>query len=283
MKRGFIGVPRPLLPAMLPVVVDQSAGPADQAVDQPSPSEPLPSTSHPYVISEPIPVFEPTHVDEPTPHPKSFSPESDNKPIKHTFEQPLPEHQPLLPRQETKVPQSQDPTHPHVPEARTMTVEDLFRLVPKLIIKVDSLETELKQTKPTMGKAIVKLVKKDIDDDPLVFLVRESMKEKSTDFVTPTKPSGEAQEEDISPTTLEVAKTLLKIASQRSKSVDKGKRYKRRKESKGKDIDTGFKDISTGIEDISTGFEDISTGFEEVNTGGPVSSARGQIGKEKLQ
>ncbi|GJV88532.1 hypothetical protein Tco_1532470 [Tanacetum coccineum] len=65
MKRGFRGVPRPLLPAMFPVVaVDQSAGPADQ--------------------------------------------------------QPSPEHQPLSPRQETKVPQSQDPTHPHVPQARTM-------------------------------------------------------------------------------------------------------------------------------------------------------------------
>ncbi|GKF98059.1 hypothetical protein Tco_0296842, partial [Tanacetum coccineum] len=89
-----------------------------------------------------------------------------------------------------------------------MTVEDLLHLVPKLITKVDSLETELKQTKLTMGKAIMKLVKKvkkmedilkrrhavltesedeepenqgrifqDIDDDPLV------------SFVTPTKPS----------------------------------------------------------------------------------------------
>ncbi|GJZ65516.1 hypothetical protein Tco_0622212, partial [Tanacetum coccineum] len=230
----------------------QSAGPADQAVDQPSLSEPLPFTSHPSVISEPIPVFEPTHVDEPTPHPKSFSPKPDNKPIEHTFEQPLLEHQPLSPRQETEVPQSQDPTHPHVPEARTITVDDLFHLVPKLITKVDSLETELKQTKLTMGKAIVKLVKKVkkmedilkrrhvvlteledeepedqrriiqyIGDDPLVSSVRESMKEKSTDFVTPTKPSREAQEEDISPTTLEVAKTLSKVASQRSKSVDK--------------------------------------------------------------
>ncbi|GJY62404.1 hypothetical protein Tco_0463061 [Tanacetum coccineum] len=36
------------------------------------------------------------------------------------------------------------------------------------------------------------------------------MKEKSTDFVTPTKASGEAQEEDISPTILEAAKTLSK-------------------------------------------------------------------------
>ncbi|GJT84299.1 putative ribonuclease H-like domain-containing protein [Tanacetum coccineum] len=145
--------------------------------------------------------------------------------------------------QETAVPQSQDPTHPHVPEARTMTVEDLLHLVPNLITKVDSLETELKQTKLTMGKAIVKLVKKvkkledilkrrhvvltdsedeepedqgriiqDINDDPLV---------SKGDFVTPTKPLGEAQEEEISPTTLEAAKTLSKVASQRSKSVDK--------------------------------------------------------------
>ncbi|GJR12844.1 hypothetical protein Tco_0795496 [Tanacetum coccineum] len=52
MKRGFRGVPRPLLPEMLPVVaVDQSARQADQAVDQPSPSEPLPSSSHPPVLS----------------------------------------------------------------------------------------------------------------------------------------------------------------------------------------------------------------------------------------
>ncbi|GJR12778.1 hypothetical protein Tco_0795430 [Tanacetum coccineum] len=253
MKRGFRGVPRPLLPAMLPVVaVDQSAGPADQAEDQPSSSAPLPSSSHPPVISATI-ASEPTH----------------------------------------------DPTHPHVPEARTMTVEDLLHLVPNLITKVDSLETELKQTKLTMGNAIVKLVKKvkkmedilkrrhvvftdsedeepedqgriiqDIDDDPLG---------SKGDFVTPTKPSGEAQEEEISPTTLEAAKTLSKVASQRSKSVDKGKRYKRRKESKGKDIDSGFEDISTGFEEVNTGFEKVNTGGLGVSTGsGPVSSARGQ-------
>ncbi|GJU11238.1 retrovirus-related pol polyprotein from transposon TNT 1-94 [Tanacetum coccineum] len=43
---------------------------------------------------------------------------------------------------------------------RSMTVDDLLQLVPKLITKIDSLETELKQTKLTMGKALVKLVKK---------------------------------------------------------------------------------------------------------------------------
>ncbi|GJX04586.1 hypothetical protein Tco_0190502 [Tanacetum coccineum] len=220
MKRGFRGVPRPLLPAMLPVVaVDQSAGQADQAVDQPSPSEPLPSSSHPY---------------------------------------------------------------PHVAEERTMTVDDLLQLVPKLIIKVDSLETELKQTKLTMGKALVKLVKKgrNLQEEGLDEMVRNMMKDKSEVFKTPTqgKTSGE---EDISPTTLEAAKTLSKVASQRSKSVDKGKRYKRRKESKGKDIDTGFEDISTGFEDISTGFEEVNTGGLGVSTGSVTSCSAKAKGMEK--
>ncbi|GJR23082.1 hypothetical protein Tco_0971609 [Tanacetum coccineum] len=51
----------------------------------------------------------------------------------------------------------------------------------------------------------------DIDDDPLVSLFRESMKEKSTDFVNHTKASGEAQEEEISPTILEAAINLTKL------------------------------------------------------------------------
>ncbi|GJX78805.1 hypothetical protein Tco_0326954 [Tanacetum coccineum] len=173
-----------------------------------------------------------------------------------------------------------------MPEARSLIVDDLLHMVPTLITKVDSLETKLKQTKQTMGKAIVKLVKKvkklenilkrrnvvlttsedeepedqgrifkDIDDDPLV------------SFVTPTKPSREAQEEEISPTTLEAAKTLSNVASQRSKSVDKGKRYKRRKEFKGKD----FEDISTGFGEVNTGGLGFSTGS------GLVSSDRGQM------
>ncbi|GKB80458.1 hypothetical protein Tco_0947353 [Tanacetum coccineum] len=92
--------------------------------------------------------------------------------------------------------------------------------------------------------------------------------------MTPTKikisASGEEQVEDISPTTLEATKTLSKVASQKIKSVDKGKRYKRRKESKGKDTNTGldFKaEVSNGFEDINSGYEDINTGFDGVNTG----------------
>ncbi|GKB41509.1 putative ribonuclease H-like domain-containing protein [Tanacetum coccineum] len=152
---------------------------------------------------------------------------------------------------EMKFPQSQGTYSSHVAEERTMSVDDLLQLVPKLLTKVDSLETELQQTKLTMGKALVKLVKKG-------------------------RNLQEEGEEDISPTTLEAAKTLSKVASQRSKSVDKGKIYKRRKESKGTDINTGF-------EDISTGFEDISTGFEEVNTSGLGVSTAPKRTKEQIQ
>ncbi|GKA12821.1 putative ribonuclease H-like domain-containing protein [Tanacetum coccineum] len=95
MKRGFRGVPRPLLHAMLPVVaVDQSAGQADQAVDQPSPSEPLPSSSH-------LPVISATTESEPT-------------------------------IQETEVPQSKDPTHPHVAEEDYDKWDDLLQWVPQV-------------------------------------------------------------------------------------------------------------------------------------------------------
>ncbi|GKC88506.1 hypothetical protein Tco_1149155, partial [Tanacetum coccineum] len=115
----------------------------------------------------------------------------------------------------------------------SIQLKELMVLVPNLMNKVTSLEKELKETKQTLGNAVVKLVKKvkslettlkrkskkvivsnsegeepadqgriiqDINDDPLVYLVRESIKEKSTDFVTPTKALGEAQEEEISPT-----------------------------------------------------------------------------------
>ncbi|GKE93246.1 hypothetical protein Tco_1574341, partial [Tanacetum coccineum] len=134
------------------VAVDQGAGQADQAVTQPSPSAPLPSSSPPPVIFATT-ESEPTPVAESTSHHNSLSPEPDNEPIEHTFKQTSSKHQPLSPRHETEIPQSQDSTHLHVAE------EKLKFHNPKLITKVDSLEKELKQTKLTMGNAIVKLVK----------------------------------------------------------------------------------------------------------------------------
>ncbi|GJX28548.1 putative ribonuclease H-like domain-containing protein [Tanacetum coccineum] len=115
-------------------------------------------------------------------------------------------------------------------------LKELMILVPKLVTRINSLEKELKDTKQTLRNFVLKLGEEskdqgrkfqDIDDDPLVFLVRESMKEKSTDFVTPAKASEEAHEEEISPIILEAAKTLSKVASHgvsKEKSTDKGKR-----------------------------------------------------------
>ncbi|GJY24382.1 hypothetical protein Tco_0398040 [Tanacetum coccineum] len=150
----------------------------------------------------------------------------------------------------------------------SMQLKELMVLVPTLVTSVTSLEKELQETKQTLGNAMLKLGEEsedqgrkihDIDDDPLVSLVRESMKEKSTYFVTPTKASREAQEEDISPTILEAAKTLSKVSSQgviKVKSTDKGKRYRRRARSVAKNINIGLdteEEINTGIKDVNTG------------------------------
>ncbi|GJZ59578.1 putative ribonuclease H-like domain-containing protein [Tanacetum coccineum] len=153
---------------------------------------------------------------------------------------------------------------------RIVELKELMVLVPKLVTRIDNLEKELHHTKNTYGKAVLTLVERrrkiqDIDDDPLVSLVGESMKE--VDFVTPTKvsASGEAQEEDISPTILEAAKTLSQVASQTVST------YKRRARS----TDKG-KDISTGLDaeaQVNTGSEDFNSDSIRVNTGSaPVST-----------
>ncbi|GKA24528.1 hypothetical protein Tco_0710561 [Tanacetum coccineum] len=144
MKRGFRGAPRPLLPAMLLVATtNPSAGQEhpDVAQSQPSSSTiPVPSTSLPPVQSPP-PITAPIPASTPTP-----IPETDPEPMEHTFEEPSPAHQHFSPPQEHAQGQ--------------MTVDDLLQLVPQLMTRVDSLEKDLKQTKLTMGSAIVKLVKK---------------------------------------------------------------------------------------------------------------------------
>ncbi|GJQ95462.1 putative ribonuclease H-like domain-containing protein [Tanacetum coccineum] len=255
--------------------VDQGAGSAQPAEPHHTPVDPIPSTSQ-------LP-----HSPHPSPQPHSPQHQSpSHSPLHHSpYQSPphSPHHSP---------PQSS----PHFSPPR-----------------INSLEKELKDTKQTLGNAMLKLVKKvktletalkrkskkvlisqsegeesedqgrkfqDIDDDPLVSLVRESMKEKSTDFVTPTKASGEAQEEEISPTILEAAKTLSKVASQgvsKEKSTDKGKRYRRRARSMAKKIDTGLdaeEEINTGREEINTGIEEVSTGSTKVDSG--TASKRGQ-------
>ncbi|GJY56602.1 hypothetical protein Tco_0455717 [Tanacetum coccineum] len=232
-------------------------GQANQAVDQPSPSEPLPSSSHPPVISA-------TSLGSTLDH---LLNELNCKMIEKLHSS--------LSKVWIQVVSKLNTTYLDL-----QVVSDLLQLVPKLITKVDSLETELKQTKLTMGKALVKLVKKvkkmedvlkrrhvalpdsededakisskqgrNLQEEGLDEMVRNMMKDESEvfyDSLHKAKPRGG----DISPTTLEVAITLSKVVPQRS---------------------------NTGFEDISTGFKEVNTGSLGVSTdSGPVSSARGQ-------
>ncbi|GJS02011.1 hypothetical protein Tco_0318519 [Tanacetum coccineum] len=197
-----------------------------------------------------------------------------------------------------------------------MPMDDLLHEVPKLISRIDSLEMDLKQTKLTMGNAIVKLVKKvkkmegflkrrnlvlsdseeeepeaqgrKIQDDPL-----DSSEQGLVTPSTKVKASGEEQEEDISPNTLEAAKTLSKVASSKSRSIDKGRRYKRRKEAKGKkvvssldfqeEVDAGAEQVNTAsaeqvstAEGVNTGSIKLSTGDEQLSTVGAKKSTSDQ-------
>ncbi|GJY27516.1 hypothetical protein Tco_0403283 [Tanacetum coccineum] len=271
MKRGFRGALRPLLPAMLLVATTNPSASQehpDVAQSQPSSSTILvPSTSLPPVQSPP-PITAPIPASTPTP-----IPETNPEPMEHTFEEPSPAHQHFSPPQEHAQGQ--------------MTVDDLLQLEPQLMTRTDSLEKDLMQTKLTMGSAIVKLVKKvkklegilkrrnmvlsdseeeepeaqgrKSQDDPLVSLVQG--------LVTPSKTtinaSGEEQVEDISLTTLEVAKTLSKVASQKPKSIDNGRRNKIRKATKGKKVVTSL-DFQ---EEVSTGYaKGVHTGSIKVST-----------------
>ncbi|GKB56830.1 hypothetical protein Tco_0913016, partial [Tanacetum coccineum] len=139
-----------------------------------------------------------------------------------------------------------------------MSMDDLFQTVPKLISRIDSLELDLKQTKLTMGNAIVKLVKKvkklegfiqrrnlvltdSEEEEPEAQGIDKEPQDSSVHgLVTPpttkVNTSGEEQVEEISPNTLEAAKTLSKVASLKSRSIDKGKRYKRRRETKDRKV-----------------------------------------------
>ncbi|GJX57205.1 hypothetical protein Tco_0287102 [Tanacetum coccineum] len=288
MKRGFRGAPRPLLPSMLLVATNPNAGQEHAAVAQSQPSAPsqpssssppVPSTSSPPVITTPTPI--PASIPSPTP-----IPETQPEPFKHTFEEPSPIHQHFSPPQEQAQGQ--------------MAMDDLLHVVPQLISRIDSLEMDLKQTKLTMGNAIVQLVKKvkklegllkkrhvvlsDSEEEELEAQGRKSQDDPLdssvqglvTPSTTKVNASGEEQVEDISPNTLEAAKTLSKVASLKPRSIDKGRRYRRRKEAKGKKVVSSMdfqEEVDTGAEQVNTakGFNTssikLSTVSEQVSTG----------------
>ncbi|GKA40211.1 hypothetical protein Tco_0732804 [Tanacetum coccineum] len=126
-----------------------------------------------------------------------------------------------------------------------LNLKELIDIVPKLVLRIDNLEKELFFGQKFHGR-----------------------------IVTPKKVSalGEAQEEDISPTTLEAAETLSKVASQNVST------YKRRARStsKGKDIGIGMDFFSATKERLNSAEVEVNTevnpGSAGVNTGNTLVS-----------
>ncbi|GJZ69841.1 hypothetical protein Tco_0633391 [Tanacetum coccineum] len=203
----------PLLPTMLAgAVMDLGEGSAQPVEPHHTPVDPIPSTSQPPI---PLPLHSPPH----------SPPHSTLQSLPHSPHQSPPFSPPhYLPPRSYEAP---------LPEGNTsgsaeasMELKELMDIVPKLVTRIVTLETELQQTRTTYGKAGDEpedqgRIIQDIDDDPLV--------------------------------SLGVSKV---------KSTDKGKRYRRRARSVAKYINTRL----DAEEEINTSREEINieeAGLEE--------------------
>ncbi|GKC35716.1 hypothetical protein Tco_1048100, partial [Tanacetum coccineum] len=178
----------------------------------PPPHSPLPSPPDPSPPNSPLP--SPPHPSPPHPSPPPHSPLPSPPP--HSPHQSPPFSPPYYsPPRSYEAPLPVGNTSGSAEDS--MQLKELLDIIPKLVSRIETLETELHQTKTTYGKAVLILVKRvkilekslkrktqkvvisgsegeepedqgrkiqDINDDRLVSLVRESMKEKLTDFVS---------------------------------------------------------------------------------------------------
>ncbi|GJX16843.1 hypothetical protein Tco_0217675 [Tanacetum coccineum] len=202
----------------------------------PTPSQPVPTPSSSHVqitqtLSTPPPITQPpptlTHSVQPPPQPSSVQPTATTpptQPVETTSSPPIstiPDTQPTLPPSpqipspsyhDTEGPSfepsyhmSPPPSHePEIQASRSSEeseqLRNLMDIVPRLESRVESLEKELSETKQTLGTAILQLMEK----------MFPSQTDQGDTFATPekSKGSGEAQEEQISPSTLEAAQIL---------------------------------------------------------------------------
>ncbi|GKE39048.1 hypothetical protein Tco_1462453 [Tanacetum coccineum] len=331
MKRGFQGIHRPLLPAMLTIDAGQaqpSAAPTpSQLVPTPTPPPvqiPTPSlTSTPPSTQSP-PLTQPVQSTTPPLQPSSVQLTSSPppiQPVQSTSSPPIstiPDTQPTHPPSpqissppynETEGPSFDPSSHmspppSHEPEIQTSRTSEeseqlrnLLDLVPRLESRVESLEKELSDTKQTLGTAVLKLIKKI---KKLENKLRQKRKREETEyeedaagqdqdipsqtdqgntFVTPekSKVSGEAQAEQISPSTLEAAQILTNVASegfQGSQAPPGSKIYRRKPKSTTtptKVLD--FEEPATRPVNIaSTKVNTGSTPSAQVNTGSTPST-----------
>ncbi|GJZ94492.1 hypothetical protein Tco_0666695 [Tanacetum coccineum] len=197
---------------------------------------------------------------------------------------------------------SPPPSHePEIQTSRTSEeseqLRNLLDLVPRLESRVESLEKELSDTKQTLGTAVLKLIKKV---KKLEHKLRQKRKREETEdeedaegqdqdipsqtdqgnkFATPekSKDSGEAQAEQISPSTLEAAQILTNVASEGfkgSQAPPGSKIYKRKPKStttptKVLDFEEpAERPVNTASTAVNTG----STPSAQVNTGSTPSA-----------
>ncbi|GJY13409.1 retrovirus-related pol polyprotein from transposon TNT 1-94, partial [Tanacetum coccineum] len=179
----------PLLPAMLAgVALDQGEGSAQPAEPHPTPVDPLPSISSPLQSPPHSPLQSPPH--SPPHSPLQSLPYSPLQSPPHSPFQ-SPPHSPLQlpPYLQPHSPHQSPPfSPPHfspprsyeapLPEGNTsgsaedsMQLKELMDIIPKLVTRIETLETELQQTKTTYGKAVITLVKR-------VKILEKSLKER---------------------------------------------------------------------------------------------------------
>ncbi|GJS57538.1 putative ribonuclease H-like domain-containing protein [Tanacetum coccineum] len=243
------------------------------AQSQPSSSTPQVPTPPPIPTPTPPPIPTPTPPPIPTPTPTHIL-TLNPTPLEHSMRSNLLHHH-------FSPPQEQAPSQ--------MPMDDLLHKVPN----------EVSQEGEEDGRVFEKEefgFGRKSQDDPLDSSVQGLV----TPPTTKVNTSGEEQVEEISPNTLEAAKTLSKVASLKSRSIDKGRRYKRRKETKGKkvvssldfqeEVDAGAEQVNTasaeqvstaegvntGSIKLSTVSEQLSTGNEQVSTVGTKESTSSQ-------
>ncbi|GJU35341.1 putative ribonuclease H-like domain-containing protein [Tanacetum coccineum] len=280
MKRGFRGAPRPLLPSMLLVATNPNAGQEHAAVAQSQPSSSTPQAPTPPPIPTPTPPPIPTPTPPPIPTPTP-------PPIPTPTPPPIPTPTPIPDTEPTPDEHIYEEGRGGEKKERKKGGGGRIQLCPpSLLTPTRTGSNEVSQEGEEVGRVF---------EEKEFSLTRPEEKNLSTGrksqdgisnssvqgLVTPTtkaNTSGEEQVEEISPNTLEAAKTLSKVASLNSRSIDKGRRYKRRKETKGKkvvssldfqeEVDVGAEQVNTAsAEQVSTA-EGVNTGSIKLSTGG---------------
>ncbi|GJV77696.1 ribonuclease H-like domain-containing protein [Tanacetum coccineum] len=207
-----------------------------QPTSSPHPIQPVQTTSPPPITT--IPDIQPTLPPSPQiPSPSYHDTEGPSfEPSYHMS--PPPSHEPEI--QTSR------------PSEESEQLRNLMDIVPRLESRVESLEKELSETKQTLGTAILQLVEKVKKLENKLRKKRKSEETKDAEgqdqevpsqtdqdnaFATPekSKDSGEAQEEQISPSTLEAAQILTNVASEGFKGSQAplgSKIYRRKPKSK---------------------------------------------------